>query len=756
MSRNESEQAQAILERIGARVHDRFVTSRSILSFAEYVDEFKTHPRREARSAAQYLRDAMDFYGTDEVETPLGSTRRFRLFDGLVALGREESFARPVAVAGQEDVQNAIYRHLSSFVRSGRVDRLIFLHGPNGSAKTSLVVALMRALEDYSRRPEGARYRFNWIFPTDALTRGAVGFRASRERPPGGSHAHLDASDIDARVRCEMKDPPLFLVPRAERRALIEEALSVGEEEAKAFVLSDYMLDGELCHKCRAIYDALLAHYAGDWGRVLEHVQVERFYVSRRYQRAAVTVEPQMSVDAELRQVTLDRTHAVLPAALHDVALFEPGGALVAGNRGVVEFSDLLKRPLEAFKYLLGTSETATAHLGAALLQLDEILIATSNEKHLDAFKSLPDFASFKGRIELVRVPYLRRSTIEQQVYDARFDDATVGRHVAPHATRVAARWAVLTRLKKPDVDAWRGTLRSLVDDLTPDEKLALYDAGKAPDRLGLQQAKDLKSALPRLFAEYDAYPNYEGREGASAREVQTVLFAAAQSTVHRCLTPQAVITELDALVRDKSVYAFLEQELRDGYHDHEAFVRLAEADVLDVIDEEVRDSMGLVSERQYRDVFERYVQHVIAWQKGERMKNRVTGDYDPANEDFMDEVETIVMRRGEDRREFRASVIASIGAFRVEHADEDIEYPLIFPDLFRHLRDHYFDERRRTLRRNKEHVLRYLGDERALLDAREREQVERMLGVMRDTYGYCEHCAKDAILFLLRRRYAE
>lgn len=752
--------ARQLIERIGGGVQDRFVSNRMILSFEEYLEQFHAEPRRQARSAAQYLRDAMDHYGVDEVQTPAGVLRRFRLFDGLDGADDGEAPAIRARVAGQEEVQTALYRQLSNFVRAGRVNRLLLLHGPNGSAKTSIVAALARALEDYSRRPEGARYRFNWIFPSEKLVKGSIGFGASAgSSAPLETYAHLEGEVIDARLVCEMKDPPLFLIPRAERRRLLVDATRPserGSEHEDAFVLADYMLDGELCHKCRAIYDALLAHYAGDWLKVLQHIQVERFHVSRRYLTAAVTVEPQLSVDADIRQVTADHSHGALPAALHNLALYQPTGPLVDGNRGVVEFSDLLKRPLEAYKYLLGTCETATAHLGSALLQLDEVLLATSNDKHLNAFKELGDFASFKARIELIRVPYLRRWSVERRIYDDKFDDATVGKHLAPHATRVAARWAVLTRLKKPLVDRWKGSLRSMLDDLTPAEKLELYDSGQAPDRLNLQQARELRGALDELYREYDAYPSYEGRSGASAREMKTMLLNAAQNRAFRCLTPQAVLEELSSLVKDKSVYEFLQQDRLDGYHDHEEFVRTVEGDTLDVLDEEIRDSMGLVSERQYRDLFERYVQHVIAWQKGEKLKNRITGEYERADDALMDEVEHVVMGRGQDRREFRRSVIASIGAYRLDHAEGDLDYPLIFPDLFRHLRDHYFDERKRTLRKNKEDVLRYLGDERDELGERERRQVEQMLDTMKTRYGYCEHCAKDAILFLMRRRYAD
>src|SRR5258707_5493766 len=99
----------------------------------------------------------------------------------------------------------------------------------------------------------------------------------------------------------------------------------------------------------------------------------------------AVAVGPQMWVDADYRKVTADKSHGALPGALQNLSLYEPYGPLVAGNRGVIEFSDLLKRPLEHYKYLLGTVETGIARMNHCLLHLDSVLIASSNEKHLSA-----------------------------------------------------------------------------------------------------------------------------------------------------------------------------------------------------------------------------------------------------------------------------------------------------------------------------------------------------------------------------------
>ncbi len=531
--------ADCHLHSVGGEVKAAFEANRTLLTFDEYLQVFLAHPRLHARNAAQYLKDVFDHFGAEPRETPSGVQKRFRIFDlDVDGEGR---------VAGQEEVQGAIYRVLGNFVRLGRVNKLIFLHGPNGSAKSSLVAAIMRGTERYSRLNEGALYRFNWIFPSEKLVKGTLGFSdraggSSAERELA-SYAKLEGDALDARITCELKDHPIFLVPRIERKALLDQALATARTQGPDdFALSAYIAQGDLCNKCRAIFDSLSSAYHGDYLKVLRHVQVERFYVDRRYQQAALTVEPQMSVDAAYRQVTADKTVSNLPPALQSLSLFEPYGPLVPANRGLIEYADLLKRPLEAFKYLLGTSETGTVPMEHFLLHLDLVLIASSNEKHLAAFKELPDFASFKGRIELVRVPYLRRYSVEQDIYDQRVTQGTVGRHVAPHATRVASLWAMLTRLKKPIADRYHGQLRDLVDDLSPVEKLKLYDSGETPDRLSLQEAKELKNHLADLYNESDTYPRYEGGSGASAREIKTALFNAAQNAEARCLTPLTVL----------------------------------------------------------------------------------------------------------------------------------------------------------------------------------------------------------------------
>jgi len=286
-------------------------------------------------------------------------------------------------------------------------------------------------------------------------------------------------------------------------------------------------------------------------------------------------------------------------------------------------------------------------------------------------------------------------------------------------------------------------------------EKLRLYQEVEAPERLTVQQQKELKKLIPSLYEESDSYPNYEGRSGASAREIKTALFNAAQSPDHDSLHPLAVLKELEALTKDKSVYEYLQQEIVDGYHDHAEFVRLVENDYLEVVDREVRESMGLVSEAQYLELFERYVQTVAAWLKGERVQNRLTGAQEKPDEGRMNEFEVYVMPKGEDATAFRRALIANIGAWRIDNPAAPVDYGRIFPDLFKRLSDHFYEERRRQLKRNVENILKYLSDERSALSPKEQTLVRTTLDQMVSRFGYTEASAKDAIVFLVKKRYA-
>jgi serine protein kinase len=749
-----------LLEELVTDVRRAFLEDRTILSFAEYFALVLEQPERHLRSAAQYVVDMWDHFGRVEVDLPAGKFTRWKLFDAAFADGEGR-------VAGQEQVQELLYRIIANFAREGRINKLILLHGPNGSAKSSLVRCMMAGLEQYARAPEGAVYSFNWIFPSEKLSQERIGFSSTggpagtrRSAAAGDSFAYLPAETIDARVPCDMHDHPLFLIPQQQRQKLLAELLpepGLPEPGARPqTAVSDYLWNGDLCYKCRRIYDALLTSYDGDAKKVLNHVQIERFFLSRRYRRGCATIEPQMSVDARIHQVTADRSLASLPKALQHVSLFDPSGPLVDANRGLLEYSDLLKRPVEAFKYLLSTVETATVSMDSFVLHLDMVFVASTNETYLDAFKEHPDFPSFKGRMELVKVPYLARYTDEKNIYAPHISAKVVGRHVAPHAVDVAALWAVLTRMRRCDNTLYPKDIGAIVDTLTPLEKLTLYDTGDMPDRLTTRQQKELHHLIPELYKESLSYPIYEGRFGASAREIRTALLNAAHHEEFKCLSPLAVFKEIKEVLAAKSVYEFLRQEVVSGYHDHETFLKETQRLFTDWVDDEVRESVGLAQEQSYAELFSRYVMHISHWVKREKLRDPVSGEVRDPDQHFMHEIEKTLISPGEKPEDFRKSVIGTIGARALDNPEAKPDFGAIFKHYVLRLREDFFTKRRTVLKKVNENFMKLTSNEGKQLDPKDLEQAEAMLGRLKARYGYCEHCARDTVAYLLKTRYSE
>src|SRR5450432_4537727 len=165
--------AKAWLLHTAGELRESFARNRRVMSFGEYFTLFGADAGRQVRSAAQYVRDVFDYFGTELVRTPRGSMTRWKLFDCPWDAGKD-------ALAGQEEVQASVYRLVSNFAREGRTNRLILLHGPNGSAKSTFVASLQRAMEHYSTLEEGPLYRFNRIFPTQKLTKGGIGFSGGK------------------------------------------------------------------------------------------------------------------------------------------------------------------------------------------------------------------------------------------------------------------------------------------------------------------------------------------------------------------------------------------------------------------------------------------------------------------------------------------------------------------------------------------------------------------------------------------------
>jgi len=741
-----------LIASVGHTVKERFESERRVLSFQSYLELFDKRPWEQSRDAVRYLRDCFDHFGSYEVERLGQKFKRWRLFDGFERDESSGRYRRREALFGNEAAQRRVYQLITGFAREGRANRLILLHGPNGSAKSTFVSCIMNALEIYSEQDQGALYRFSWIFPhgRDGMS---IGFDNVADVLDGAdSFAELPDGSVEAKVSSELREHPLLLLPLDQRRLIVDQAYA--EHQIKE-APPDWIRFGLLGHKNKQIYDALLTAYRGDLAKVLTHVQVERYYHSRRYRVGLVTIGPEMAVDAFERQLTADRSLHALPASLSSVNLFETYGQLVDASAGIVEYSDLLKRPIDAWRYLLLAIETGEVSLSFSKVPLNCVMFATTNELHLTAFKGHHEYRSFRSRFQLERMPYLLNYKDEQAIYDTQIA-LQLTCPVAPHATFTAAVWAVLTRLVRPRADRYRRkSLGRLAAQLQPMEKAELYAEQRAPERFTSEEANELLADLPEIVEEAMASDAYEGLNGASPREIRSIILEAASDSRRQTLTPMAVLERIEAFC-DRSDFDFLKQDKESGYFDHRGFIEQVQKKWLDRVDEELRIATGLVEEGRHLELFYRYVTHVSYWVKSERIYNPVTGKDENPDTEMMAQVEQM-LDAGAKPGDFRRDLIGAVAAHALDHPGKGVDYARIFPRHLARMREAYFNEHKRELVAVAQGILKTLSDEAAdeFADSQQQASIASTYKVFIERFGYNDEALREALAELVRYRYS-
>ena len=151
----------------------------------------------------------------------------------------------------------------------GPEKRVILLHGPVGSAKSTIVRLLKKGLEQYSRDPEGALYSFSW----------------------------KDDSAEGGWIPDPVHDDPLKLVPDAFREQV---GASLSNDQFKV------KIRGELSPVSRFLFRKKMEEYAGDWARVVQDVRVQRVVLSEKDRIGIGTFQPKDEKNQDSTELTGD------------------------------------------------------------------------------------------------------------------------------------------------------------------------------------------------------------------------------------------------------------------------------------------------------------------------------------------------------------------------------------------------------------------------------------------------------------------
>ena len=133
-----------------------------------------------------------------------------------------------------------------------------------------------------------------------------------------------------------------------------------------------------------------------------------------------------------------------------DPRVLDLTGALNIGNRGIVEFIEVFKNETEYLHAMItATQEKAIPAPGRhGMIYVDTTIVAHSNEAEWKKFKSDHTNEAILDRIVVVKVPYNMRLSEEVKIYKKIIRQSNFTADIAPHTIELASKFAILTRLE--------------------------------------------------------------------------------------------------------------------------------------------------------------------------------------------------------------------------------------------------------------------------------------------------------------------
>ncbi|SHJ87733.1 putative serine protein kinase, PrkA [Clostridium cavendishii DSM 21758] len=273
----------------------------------------------------------------------------------------------------------------SASMKGEEARQVLYLVGPVGAGKSSLVESLKRALEE--------------------------------------------AEPIYSIKGCPMHEEPLHLIPKHLRKDF-EKVLGV-------------QIEGDLCPVCRY---RLMHEFNGKYEDV--PVVRKNFSIRSRKGIGVVPPVDPNNQDTSILTGSVDISKMDMYPE-DDPRIFSLNGAFNVGNRGLVEFIEVFKNDVEYLHTIItATQEKSIPSPGkGAMIYFDGLIIAHSNEAEWNKFKSDHTNEAILDRIVKIEVPYCLELNAEKRIYEKILKKSNFEAHIAPHTIEVAAMFAILSRL---------------------------------------------------------------------------------------------------------------------------------------------------------------------------------------------------------------------------------------------------------------------------------------------------------------------
>src|SRR6478752_6972958 len=577
-------------------------------SFEEYLALVRERPQ-VTRNAFQRVYDMVISYGTEEYIDNKKKLVRYNFFRDEIDEGKDAVFGLDIPLMRLMNVLKAASEGY------GPERRVILLHGPVGSSKSTIARLLKKGLERYSATAAGALYTFRWINLKDS----------------GLAGENVDTFDSP------MHEDPLRLIPPEWREAAIKE-LGLSSANFKVDV------EGELDPASRFIFKDLLAKYKGNWQEMVErHVLVRRLVLSEKDRIGIGTYQPKDEKNQDSTELTGDINYRKIAiyGSDSDARAFNFDGEFNIANRGIIEFVEVLKLDVAFLYDLLGASqEHKIKPKKFAQTDIDEVILGHTNEPEYKRLQNNEFMEALRDRTVKIDVPYVTRLREEVKIYEKDFSPEKVrGKHIAPHTVEVAAMWAVLTRLNPPK----HASLSVL-------QKMKLYNGKTLP---GFTEDNVIELKRDAL---------HEGMLGISPRYIQDKISNALVAHPNEDnINPFMVMKELEDGLRH---HALLKDE--DQFRHYKELLSVVREEYEDVVKNEVQRAIA-ADEDAISKLCANYIDNIKAYTQKERVKNKYTGQDEEPDERLMRSIEEKIDIPDSRKDDFRREIMNYIGALAID-----------------------------------------------------------------------------------------
>ena len=436
-------------------------TRNKTLRFSEFMAAFIEKPEQYLHTSATLLSEAITSFDYTIVVRSGEPIISYDLFKDKLNNGTN-------AVYGQETAIKHLVDAIDSAGKETGPNRGLVLVGPPASGKTNIIDLITFGLEEYTKESRVKLYSFFFEFQQHEGQRKLELWSSSRHNPLLLLPPVLKG------------DPPLR--PRLD---LLEHVKQV---HGKRLLVPTYYHTAVL-DKCSIdIIEGLLQNPLNRgkslYDIVEEYVRIEEIVFSNGQAKGISNIDDMRELRIQLKHFDLSlEDKAILDYHLPGYNPYQYDGAMVASNRGILHIHDGFSgddnttesdyRPL---LMLLGSGK---ASVDATQASVDNTVMITTNLEEMERLEKRLTSSKLMDRIEKIPVNYLIDANSEMDILKRDMAILKENYEVDPNLLRIAAYYAVLTRLLPPSRGKfppnWSERKRKLYNDISVEKKMFIY-----------------------------------------------------------------------------------------------------------------------------------------------------------------------------------------------------------------------------------------------------------------------------------------